>query len=958
MIRFSDTARFVRGALAVGAVTAASSLLAVHAQEQAQATSEQALQTVVVTGSVIKRTDFETPSPVQVMTAEDLQQSGYTSVSEVLHNLAANGQGTLSQSFGLAFAGGGSGIALRGLTVGATLTLVDSSRMIPYPLSDDGQRNFVDISSIPFNVVDHIDVLKDGASAEYGSDAIAGVVNVVLKKTFTGMTITAEGGTTQHGDGTTEHLSWMGGIGDLASDGYNAYLAIEYRHQDQILLSNRSGDWTNLNWTGAGGLDTRPGAFLPPGFQPFPGLNTPYVVNPGTTGAAFTPLLKSNCASYAAYEANDCLYNAPFQIQPQTGNLNFLGRLTKNLGGDWQAVFTGSLFQSEAEQVQNYPGLTGGLVGNPISSVAYGPYQLPSIVTTPAVMLPVGAPNNPYSAPAALGGLFPQLGAAQTQFVTNTYRFFLDLHGSALGWDIEGTGGWMYSGMEQKLYGSINPGMLATAAADGFNFATATGAQMESAFAPYLTAKDTNTMQVGDVHATREIAQLPGGGLSLAVGAGMYHLYKNSPAPLEVAEGLASGNAAFAIGGQTDGNAYAELVAPVVKGLEADAAVRYDHYNTYGGSTTPKFGLKWQAVDWATIRGTYGKGFRAPNPAEAGNAQALFFGVPFVDPILCVNGNASQKGNFPSQCSATPPGLAVTNPDLQPEKSTNWTAGIIFQPFRDTSLSFDYWDIKVNQDIIAGTSIFLLSGETEGAGTPVRGPSIVLPMCTATEPAGTACPTTPTLTPVGPYAYTPFPYFNATQTHVNGVDMDLLSHWDMGKYGRMTANFNGTYMIHYIFGLPGSSFDLAGTHGPSIISGDTGNPKIRATASLGWDVGPWNATLSANYVGRFNVTDPTNGEPTCAAALQFGGAATRFLVPPTGLNQYCEVASFTDFDLYGRYAITKNFDVHGSILNLFNSQPPVDATTYGASGNPPYNPAMAQAGAVGRMFMVGATYTW
>src|SRR5579863_7470675 len=129
-------------------IAAAGGLVSVpaRAQEQAQAEQEQTLQTVVVTGSIIKRTDFETPSPVQVMTAEDLQQSGYTSVSDVLRNLSANGQGTLSQANNFSFAGGAGGIALRGLTVGGTLTLVDNQRMIPYPLSDDGQRNFVDIT--------------------------------------------------------------------------------------------------------------------------------------------------------------------------------------------------------------------------------------------------------------------------------------------------------------------------------------------------------------------------------------------------------------------------------------------------------------------------------------------------------------------------------------------------------------------------------------------------------------------------------------------------------------------------------------------------------------------------------------------------------------------------------------------------------------------------------------------
>ena len=948
--------------------------------------SEQVLQTVIVTGSVIKRSDFETPSPVQVMTAQDLQQSGYTSVSDVLRNLSANGAGTLSQSFGLAFAGGGSGIALRGLTVGGTLTLVDSERMVPYPLSDDGQRNFVDITQIPFNVIDHIDVLKDGASAEYGSDAVAGVVNVVLKKSFTGAQFTADAGTTSKSDGTTEHLAGIWGIGDLGSDGYNAYVSAEFRHQDQILLNNRSGFWTNQNWLAYGGYDTRYGS---PNSQPasssLPAILGGYVLDPNATattpantfGASSVFLHPTaSCQNYASFEAGGCIYNPPFQLQPQTGNLDILSRLTKNLSGDWQAVLTGSLFRSEAEQVgQNnvpYASLFSGANTTTLTAVSAGVNPYP--VTTAPILLPVGAPNNPFNAPAALIADFPQLGMSQTQFVTNTYRLFGDIRGSAAGWDIDGTLGWMYSALTGTNSGFIIPGALAATAASGFNFATATPGQLAQAFAPTDGEKDTNTMEVVDLHGTRELAQLPGGALSVALGAGMYHLYKNSPAPTSVGEGLQLGNNAFVLGGQTDTNAYLEFVAPIIKGLEIDAAGRFDRYNTYGSSVTPKFGVKYSPWKVLTVRGTYGKGFRAPNAAEAGEAGQGFSGASYNDAALCPNpANPNAAGNFPTQCNRGLVGLGLTNPQLQPEKSTNWTAGIILAPLENTSISFDYWDIKVNQDIQSGFNVaygLCAAAPNNPLCQPanlnllfpiVRGPQVSLPFCTSTGNC-----TTQELTPVGPVLYQAFPYLNLTQTHVSGLDMDLASRFDIGGAGRLTASLNYSHTFHYIFGLAGSSFDLAGTHGPQIISGDTGNPKDRATASLAWDLGPWNVTASVNYVGTYNLTDPTSGYDTCQEAIQSGGTLgtqlTRFASFPAAaapLLQYCDVKSFTDVDLYARYAVNKNWEFHGSILNVFGTQPPVDMQTYGAApGNPPYSPAMAQAGAVGRFFNVGATYTF
>jgi iron complex outermembrane receptor protein len=944
--------------------------------------SEQTLQTVIVTGSVIKRTDFETPSPVQVMTAQDLQQSGYTSVSDVLRNLSANGAGTLSQSFGLAFAGGGSGVALRGLTVGGTLTLVDSERMIPYPLSDDGQRNFVDITQIPFNVIDHIDVLKDGASAEYGSDAIAGVVNVVLKKTFTGAQFTADAGTTSKSDGTTEHLAGIWGIGDLGSDGYNAYISAEFRHQDPILLSNRSGAWTNLNYLPYGGYDTRYGSpNSAPASSTLPAILGGYVLDPNATATtpantfgASTVFLHptASCQNYASFEAGGCIYNPPFQLQPQTGNLDILSRLTKNLGGDWQAVVTGSLFRSEAEQVgQNnapYASLFSGVNTTTLNAVSAG--VPPNPVTTAPILLPVGAPNNPFTSPAALMADFPQLGMSQTQFVTNTYRLFGDIRGSAAGWDIDGTLGWMYSELTATNSGFIIPGALAATAASGFNFTTATPGQLAQAFAPTDGEKDTNTMEVVDLHGTRELAQLPGGALSVALGAGMYHLYKNSPAPTTVGEGLQLGNNAFVLGGQTDTNAYLEFVAPIIKGLEIDAAGRFDRYNTYGSSVTPKFGVKYSPFKLLTLRGTYGKGFRAPNAAESGEAAQGFSGGSYNDTVLCPNPtNPNAAGNFPTQCNRGLVALGVSNPDLQPEKSTNWTAGIILTPLDNTSISFDYWDIKVNQDIQSGFNVL---GLCESAPTSsacqnpnlfpiVRGPQVTLPFCTSTGNC-----TTQELTPVGTVLYQAFPYLNLTQTHVSGLDMDLASRFDIGSAGRLNASLNYSHTFHYIFGLAGDSVDLAGTHGPQIISGDTGNPKDRAVASLAWDLGPWNVTASVNYVGTYNLTDPTSGYPTCQAAIQNGGVLgpqlTRFSSFPAAaapLLQYCDVKSFTDVDLYARYAFNKNWEVHGSIMNVFGTQPPVDLQTYGAApGDAPYSPAMAQAGAVGRFFNVGATYTF
>ena len=195
------------------------------------------IERVTVTGTNIRRVDAETPSEVEVITKEQMIQQGFTSISDVLRNITQNSNGTLSTGFGRAFAAGGAGVSLRGLSVGATLVLIDGYRMAGYPRADDAQRQFVDLGSIPFVAVDRIEILLDGASAIYGSDAIAGVVNVILKKDFKGTYAMGTGGTTTKGGGTTWDAQFMQGFGDVSA-GLGGWVALEYRSQEAIRLTS------------------------------------------------------------------------------------------------------------------------------------------------------------------------------------------------------------------------------------------------------------------------------------------------------------------------------------------------------------------------------------------------------------------------------------------------------------------------------------------------------------------------------------------------------------------------------------------------------------------------------------------------------------------------------------------------------------------------------------------------
>jgi iron complex outermembrane recepter protein len=925
------------------------------------------LQEIIVTGSLIKRTDTETPSPVQVLTGVEIQQMGYTNLSQVLANLSANGQGTLSQSFGQAFASGASGVALRGLTVGDTLVLIDGKRMVDYPISDDNQRSFVDVSAIPFNAIERVEVLKDGASAIYGADAIAGVVNIILKKNYTGTEITAEAGTSQKHDGTTEHLAGISGIGDLANDGYNAYVAIDFHHQDQILAADRQGGFTMLDWSGLpGGLNTTPGSFGNPDV-PYPVSTTGYLINPGAQntngtfanglpGQAFLP----GCTAQAQMLDQCETQYRGLQIQPSTGQTNVLAKFTKALAGDWTTSVSASVFDSKAEQVgPAFP--TTGYAGGGIVNLAVAPGVNPAFVAYPIITVPANYPGNPYGAAAPLVYSFREVGLPTTLTDTDTYRLVADIKGTAAGWDIDGSLGAMYARMDLKELNELDPALIQPALNSGYVVGPGASPAAASLLAPEAISHPTSSLDIADLHASRPLFNMWGGPLSMAIGAQFFHKVENDLPPETISTGVQEGNAAFALGSQNDAAAFMEFNGNVVKQLELDGAVRYDNYNNgVGGATTPKISVKYKPIDQFVLRGTWGKGFRAPSPAESQQSGNFFGAGTTNDPILCPNpGNPNARGNFPGQCNFGLTGLQQPGTTLKPVKSTNSTVGFIFEPSSMFNVSADYYKIKLTNDIISELQVGGIGAYT----SLVRGPSATLPFCSPTNPTPTCTPAqlTNTVTPVGLVAFGTFPYINAGETQTEGIDVDFQSHFDLDNFGKLTAELNYTHVIEYNQVVDGVTYSLAGTHGPSSISGDTGNPKDRAVFTLSWDKGPMTVSATLNYTSHFSITDPSSAVNTCEQGLLYGATSAygpRFSFGPNATipGYLCTVHTFVDTNLYARYALSDHLALHGSITNVFNRQPPVDAQTYAGGGQLAYDGSLNQDGAVGRFFLVGATY--
>jgi iron complex outermembrane recepter protein len=906
----------VRKACVTGAIAA--TILASALGQAADSDADQGvLQQVIVTGSRIERTDTDTPAPVQVITSEQIANSGYTSISDVLHALTSNGQGNLNQSYNGAFAAGASGVSLRGLTVDATLVLIDGHRMANYPISDDGERSFVDVANLPESVIDRVEVLKDGASAVYGSDAIAGVVNIILKKSFVGTDVSADAGTSYKGDGTTEHFSATYGFGDLAADGHNTYVNVEFRHQQAIGLDSRP-QYSNFDY-----YDQYPPASnAPVAFGVVqPGSAFPIANNligmvgqydPTNPGVPISYQNLSACPNPNAGSANllgGCAYDqaAYVQVQPQTTNINVLLRHSMDFGAGWSGVVTASMFQSKAEQLtppstafNQWPALLGAVNTE-------DPTQNP-------ILIPIGNINNPYPAnPAWLAYTFGDAGAGLTFTNTRMFRFVADLKGSVAGWALDSSIGVM-RGLTRLTYDNwvTLSGLNTVLANNSYHLGAAANLNSPSVYsilAPTTFQTASSQLQYVEVTATRSLLSLPGGPLGFAIGAGARHDGQDAPGqPGTLSGDVLDTGTTFIHGTDNNENFYAELNAPLLKSLELDVAGRIDNYAGVGSDTTPKIGLKWKPIDQVMFRGTYSQGFRAPGPGERGNSGVTYFSSAPTDPLRC------PYTNLPTDCgSGQVSSLTLANPSLKPEKSRNYTFGVVLQPIRQVHISVDWWEIRRTGEIESGFA----------GGTDIRGP------------VQAAYPTLP-----GPVLTITSPYLNLGLDEPKGLDYELQSRFDLGKAGTLGFDIDYSHLIsqEVCQAGPSTCVDVSGTHGPTGISGDTGTPRNRIQATLSDAIGPAELGVTLNYVSGITDVDPTVS-PSCFD--------TWFTV--------CHIASFTDFDLFGHYQLTKQLLINLHVLNLFNMAAPFDPeAAYGQSN---YNMAFAQQGAIGRFFELGLKYS-
>jgi iron complex outermembrane receptor protein len=894
------------------------------AAPQNSSSNPSTLQTITVTGSAIPRIDTETASPVTTISAKDIARSGYTTISDVVRSISADNSGSIPNSFTAGFAAGSSGVALRGLTVNSTLVLIDGHRAASYAVADDGQRSFVDLNTIPLAAVDRIEVLKDGASSLYGADAIAGVVNVILKPGYQGVEATADVGNSAHGGGFTRKATFLAGGGDLNKDGYNAYFSAQYQEDNAISAGDRGFPYNTSDLSSIGGANLQTGqpangsgsiyGSVTPGTLGTPGDVTTGIPNTGATAS----LLNGSCGAKGqlTHDASGtyCQQNTTAQygqIQAKTKEGGVYGRLTMKINDTTKAYVSLSYMETKTDAIASPAQIQTGTPNN-TNNIA-----LPAYLSNGSLN-----PNDPFAASgqaALLNYAFGDIPRGSS-YDNHNLRIVGDIAGTWGEWNYDAAVVLNHTSLDSQLYGYLNYNALINAVNTGsYNFLNpaSNSASVRNALAPGYNKTSTSDLNAVDLAANRSLFDLPGGALGMAAGIQLRQERQDDPTlnPGNEFQGL--GNAQTKGSRDVEG-AYLEFDAPLLESLEADLSGRVDHYSDIGTEFAPKLGLKWKPLDWLAVRGTFSKGVRAPSFSENGsssNEGFVTYNVPADFAALHGNNGYVQSYQLAQFTDA--------NKNIKPERAKSYTLGLVLQPTSWLNASFDYYHIKKTDVITSTDANTILDAYYAGQPLPA-GTQVIADKADPANPTALARP----IEVIGSY-------INANSLKTDGLDVDLQAHFTFNNGIQYISDFSGTDIFSWKLTLPdGTVESFSGTHGPYNLSSGAGTPRYRES---------WSNTMIWNNLTLTGTFYHTSGLKNTAPDV-YGSDCI-----PDGYSS-CRVGSFTEFNLTSSYQLTPKIAVTASVENAFDRKAPLDVANYAAVN---YNPTYAQDGAIGRFFNLG-----
>jgi iron complex outermembrane receptor protein len=884
------------------------------------------VQRVEITGSSIKRVDAETALPVQVIQREEIEATGATTVEELLSTVSAatsNAVITPTMAAG-ATTGGIASASLRGLGGTRTLILINGRRVSSFGAIGDSVS--VDVNSIPLAAIERVEVLKDGASSIYGSDAIAGVINFILRREVQGGEVDAEYGTTTHDDAQSTRLSLVYGHGNPSTDGYNFTLIGTYSNEGSLYGRDRSFSRSGISVEHNN--DTTSGNAFPANI----------VIN----GKSYNPLAP-NCApsvSSPFFGPGVCRYDPSPEVQllPPTERMGVMFNAVLPVNPELEAYTELAIGHNRVDTVIQPVPLSDQFAlppNNPLFN--QDPYNGNATV--------VLKPDSPYYPTAFVQGV---VGPGQalpdvlvryrsvitglrsiSDFITPS-RAVVGLRGTLGRWDTDAA--FIYSGSEVReevhsgypLYTKILP-LLNSGEVNFFGPNTPDIQAAADATEFRGTAYSNSSTLTGLTgRATTDLMALSGGQLALALGAeGRRETYKSSPSE-EIQAGDVSGyggNFLPVDQARNVGAVYGEVDMPVAKGLEFDVAVRYDHYQGSGSATTPKASFRWQPSRELVLRGSIGRGFRAPSLTDLYAPQVTGTTANGQnDPLRCgVDGNQSSN-----DCATQFPILAGGNPDLKPERSRNITLGFVSELGGGFSLGLDGFDIRLTDTIIPGVPVETILGDLDRFGYLVhRGP---------------VDPNFPNLP--GPIIQIDQTQLNLGATYIRGIDIDAKWRLPRTSIGDFAARLTGTWFGQYKTQAPDGSWSNGIADANSVASANAAGivPRWKHYLTLGWRGGPWQASVSNNFQTGYKDVPGTFEDPTDPSF------------------QYRHVGSYTTFDLLGSYFFGKGYEASLGVKNVFDRNPPYTNNGGQSFFQAGYDPSYADPR--GRFFYVRASRSW
>jgi len=777
--------------------------------------STENMEEVVVTGSRIKRTLNTASQETLVITAEDMDISGDISVADALRTSNLNSLGSFRESSGSS-AQSNATINLRGIGASRSLILINGRRMTGSPSLGGGGS--VNLNMIPFSALDRIEVVADGASAVYGSDAVAGVVNIILKKNYDGFRLKARYGDRDRDDGTEESFSVLAGA---SSDRGSITFALEYDSRDEIYDKDR--EFTKARKSdldGNGQID---------GYQETEGISI-YgytLINPGYTGGPVDP---DDTNTWLFHPGDNCAEADGFQGPMSYYGYGYYCGYAYALVSANRASLkrVNSWVSAEYELSDDVDAFVDVVISDNQSFGRYAPPAAPGPVI----------PGDPRNTIGATYGYFRWTDIGTRDSVVNDTLIDINL---GLKGDISDDVSFELTASNSKYRSASIGAYFLSYSGLAYNIAY----EIDD-FDTYVANLKTTVLQDETQSVTRyfgglqwDMFDMAGGRAAAYFAVEYYEVDYEALVDAQSEAGLVGGSAGNSARGYRDVSAFtAEAILPVTDWLEIDAAIRTDDYSDFGNATSPRIGavMSIPGYDQITFRGSWGEGFRAPDLSDM-YGLTTFSAEGAKDYWGCERNGIE---DCPTEQFSTYIG---SNPDLKAEESETFSIGADYEFVDNWTAGINYFNLKIDNAIEYTSAQDQLNVDYQTSGgnsAVVRNSAGKVEEIAAGYQNG----------------YTEFEY--------NGLDYTLRGSLDTG-IGTFLFSFNASQYLEYSYEITYGTGEL----GDGV--GDLGFPEWRSNAYVNWTMDKWSASLAMDYIGE---SKERNGDETYDHWEQFNASVS------------------------------------------------------------------------------------